>query len=78
MNLGGLSKRRRQAMKFVGVLASLLLVIGGINWGLIAIVDLDVVETLFGDMTMISRGIYGLVGLSAIYHLIQGKVFDAD
>lgn len=63
-------------MKFMNILASLLLVVGGINWGLISVVDLDVVAALFGDMTLISRLIYGLVGLSAVYHIIRGKVFE--
>lgn len=63
-------------MKIINLLASLLLVIGGINWGLVGIVDLDIVSTLFGDMSSISRIIYGLVGASAILQIVQGKIFD--
>ncbi len=63
-------------MKIINVLASLLLVIGGLNWGLIAVVDLDIVATLFGDMTLISKGIYGLVGASAVLQIVRGKVFN--
>ena len=63
-------------MKYLNVLASLLLVIGGLNWGLIAVIDLDIVATLFGADTMISNIIYGLVGLSAISHIIKGKAFE--
>lgn len=63
-------------MKIINILASLLLVIGGLNWGLIAVVDLDIVATLFGDMTLISKIIYALVGASAVYQIVRGKVFD--
>lgn len=48
-------------------IAIVLVVVGGLNWGLVAALDLDLVATLFGDMTMLSRIVYGLVGLSAVY-----------
>lgn len=44
-----------------------LIIIGGLNWGLIGFFKFDLIATLFGDMSMISRIIYALVGLSAIY-----------
>lgn len=49
--------------------ALLLLVIGGINWGMIAAFNIDLVTMLFGDMTVLTRVIFGLVGLSAIYSI---------
>lgn len=48
-------------------IAIVLVVVGGLNWGLVAALDLDLVATLFGDMTTLSRIVYGLVGLSAVY-----------
>ncbi len=47
--------------------ALLLLIIGGFNWGLIGFFGFDLVASIFGDMSVISRMVYGLVGLSAIY-----------
>ncbi len=48
-------------------IALLLLVVGGLNWGMIALFNIDVVSSLFGDMTILTRMVYGLVGLSAVY-----------
>lgn len=48
-------------------IAIVLVVVGGLNWGLVAALDFDLVATLFGDMTTLSRVVYGLVGLAAIY-----------
>lgn len=47
-----------------------LLVVGGLNWGLVGIFDFDLVATLFGDMSAISRVVYSLVGLSAIGSIV--------
>jgi hypothetical protein len=44
-----------------------LLIIGGLNWGMIAVFDIDLVSTAFGSMTTLSRVVYGVVGLSALY-----------
>ncbi|MEG0995184.1 MAG: DUF378 domain-containing protein [Bacilli bacterium] len=44
-----------------------LVIIGALNWGLIGLFEFNLVEYLFGDLTsIISRIIYGLVGLSGI------------
>jgi len=53
--------------KTVGVLA----MIGALNWGLIGIANVNVVERLFGAMSAISRVIYVLVGLSGIMMLLR-------
>jgi uncharacterized membrane protein YuzA (DUF378 family) len=47
--------------------AFIVLIIGGINWGIISIFNMDLVSTLLGVMTLTTRIIYGLVGLSAVY-----------
>ena len=47
--------------------ALVLVIVGGLNWGLIGAFNFDLVAALFGDMSMLSRAIYILIGLSAIY-----------
>lgn len=59
-------------MNFVKFIVMLLVVIGGLNWGLVGLFEFDVVAWLFGDMSTVSRVIYVLVGLSALY-LLAGK-----
>ena len=48
-------------------IAFVLLIVGGLNWGLVGFFGFDLVRAIFGDMTALSRIIYCLVGLSAIY-----------
>jgi uncharacterized protein len=47
-------------------IAWVLVVIGGLNWGLIGLLNFDLVAAIFGTMTMASRIVYTLVGISAI------------
>ena len=56
-------------MKFNAIdwLALVLVIIGGLNWGLVGLFEFNLVDTLFGEMSALSRIIYGLVGLSAVY-----------
>lgn len=44
-----------------------LLVVGGLNWGLVGVLDFDLVAAIFGDMSALSRIVYTLVGVSAVY-----------
>jgi len=57
-----------------------ILFIGGINWGLIGVFGFDLVGTIFGNMSFISRLIYILVGLSSLYVLFEsfgwGKMME--
>ena len=55
---------------FLDWLAFILVIIGGLNWGLVGIFNWDLVSTIFGAMTIASRIVYTLVGLSALYMLI--------
>jgi hypothetical protein len=58
-------------MKALDFLTAFLVVVGGLNWGLVAIAEFDLVATIvgleFGETNALSRIIYGLVGLSAVY-----------
>ncbi|MBI2590172.1 DUF378 domain-containing protein [Candidatus Berkelbacteria bacterium] len=47
--------------------AMILVIIGGINWGLVGLLDYNLVESLFREGTFLTKIIYDLVGLSAIY-----------
>lgn len=60
-------------MKKIDVVAAVLLVVGGLNWGLIGAARFNLVATLFGDMSMLSRIVYGLVGVAAVYQALQWK-----
>jgi uncharacterized membrane protein YuzA (DUF378 family) len=56
-------------------IALILLIVGGLNWGLVGIFKFDLVATIFGQMSALSRIVYTLVGLSAIYvSLTTGKL----
>lgn len=54
-------------MKVIDKIALVLIIIGAINWGLIGIFHFNLVEAIFGDMTILSRIIYGLVGVSGLW-----------
>ncbi len=58
-------------MKKLDVLAAVLLIVGGLNWGLVAIAQFDLVAALFGlefgETNAATRVVYGLVGLAAVY-----------
>ena len=58
--------------KVIGQLANILLIVGGINWGLVGLLDFDVINTVFGIGT-IAKAVYVLVGLSAVYTLVGKK-----
>jgi uncharacterized membrane protein YuzA (DUF378 family) len=59
-------------MKKLDVLAASLVLVGGLNWGLVAVAQFDLVAWIFGGMefgetSAASRVVYGLVGLAAVY-----------
>ena len=54
-------------MKFLDCTALTIAIIGALNWGLIGIFRFDLVNFLFGNMSMLSRIVYTLVGLSGLY-----------
>ena len=54
-------------MKVIDYIALVLVIIGAINWGLIGLFGFDLVATLFGSMSVISRKVYTLVGISGLW-----------
>ena len=51
-------------------LVKILLIIGGLNWGLIGLFQVNLVNMIFGDMEGIARVIYTLVGLAAVVKIV--------
>ena len=62
-------------MKKLDVIAAMLLIVGGLNWGLVALARFDLVAAVFGldfgETNAVTRLVYGLVGLSAVYLATQ-------
>lgn len=54
-------------MRTIDIIVAALLIIGGLNWGLVGFLGFDLVAALLGDATVASRAVYGLVGLAAVY-----------
>ncbi len=54
-------------LNVVDIIALILVIIGGLNWGLVGLANFDLVATIFGAASALSRVVYLLVGLSAIY-----------
>lgn len=54
-------------MKVLDYTILTFVVIGAINWGLIGFFDFDLVSTMFGQMSMLTRIIYALVGIGGLY-----------
>ena len=63
-------------MKKLDVAAAVLLVVGGINWGVVGLTGADLVGTLFGNLSPLSRVVYILVGLAALYQALQWKAIQ--
>lgn len=62
--------------KFLRNTAYTLMLIGAVNWGLIGMLDFDLVAFLFGEMSILSRVVYSLVGISAIYAAFTTRACD--
>lgn len=65
-------------MKTLDVIAAVLLVVGGLNWGLVGFFQFDLVSAIFGGQgALISRVVYSLVGLSALYQALSLKAIQS-
>ena len=53
----------------VDMIAKILLIIGGLNWGLVGIFQWDLVQALLGSIPILARIVYILVGLAAILEI---------
>ncbi len=55
---------------WLDILSLMLIIIGGINWGLVGFFKFDLVSFLLGDLSIFSRIVFALVGIAAIYSLV--------
>lgn len=54
-------------MTTLGWVALVLVLVGALNWGLVGVLDYDLVAAIFGDMSTLSRIVYALVGVGGLY-----------
>lgn len=57
-------------MKTLDIVAAVLLVVGGLNWGLVGLANFDLVAALFGSGSVLAKAVYTLVGLAAAYQAL--------
>ena len=57
----------RWKMKITTIIAFILVIIGALNWLLVGIFSLDLVALIFGTMSIVSRIIYGVVGVASLW-----------
>lgn len=57
-------------MAVISKITFLLLIVGGLNWGLVGLFDFDLVGAILGEMSVLSRIVYALVGVSALAQLV--------
>jgi uncharacterized membrane protein YuzA (DUF378 family) len=66
-------------MKVANLVTLLLVIVGGLNWGLMGLFSFDLVAAIFGSGSALSRLVYILVGLSAVWQIVPlTKAFSAD
>ena len=58
-------------MKVLDVITAILVIVGGLNWGLVGVWNFDLVAAILGEMSVLSRFVYLLVAVSAIYQLFE-------
>lgn len=56
-------------MKVIDTIALILVIIGAINWGLIGFFEFNLVDTLFGSLTIVTRIVYALVGIAGLWSI---------
>jgi uncharacterized membrane protein YuzA (DUF378 family) len=57
-------------MRAINQITLLLLIVGGLNWGLVGLFEFDLVAALFGIATLPAKLVYLLVGVSALWQLV--------
>ncbi len=73
-NLTGVKKM--QKLSVLDMISVVLVIVGGLNWGLVGLAGFNLVDTIFGSMSLISRLVYLLVGLSAIYLAVNATKLE--
>jgi uncharacterized protein len=75
MSLERTPARRLNAIDWVALVLS---IVGGVNWGLVGVANFDLVAALFGAGSTLSRLVYILVGLSALWLIVMSFRLGAD
>ena len=57
-------------MKILRIIAYILVIIGAINWGLVGFFNFDLVAAIFGEMSLLARIVYSLVGVGGLLLLL--------
>lgn len=60
-----------QEVSVIDWISRILVIIGGLNWGLIGVANYNLVAAIFGDGSMASKVVYTLVGLAALWEIIR-------
>ena len=63
-------------MRTMDIVAAVLLVVGGLNWGLVGVANFDLVAALLGAGSILAKAVYALVGVSAIYQALSLKAIQ--
>lgn len=58
-------------MKTIDLLTKVLVIVGGLNWGLVGLAKFDLVAALLGEGSALSNIVYALVGVSALFQAIR-------
>jgi len=65
-----MADQKHSGLRTIDTIALVLVLIGAINWGLVGLFAFDLVAAIFGEMTVLSRIIYTLVGAAGVYTLV--------
>lgn len=57
-------------MRVINVIALILILVGGLNWGLVGFFDFNLVDAVFGEGSTLARVVYALVGVAALYKVV--------
>jgi hypothetical protein len=63
--------------KVLNIVTACLIIIGGLNWGLVGLFSFNLVDRIFGDLSVLSRITYVLVGLSALYQVVMFRAVSS-
>jgi len=62
----------------VDLLALILVIVGGLNWGLVGLFNYNLVDAIFGVGSTLSRIIYIIVGLAALYMIYFATRYETS
>ncbi len=66
-------------MKALDYIVLILVIIGAVNWGLVGFFEFDLVRVIFGNMSIVSRVIYAVIGICGLYAISYcGRIGNND